>query len=229
MVEWWLGGGVDFAPNTKAAEITARMRKFLDERVLPAEPVYDAWRAERRGTPAEHERPPVVEELKVEARRRGLWNLFLPAVSGLSNLDYAPVAEVSGWSPVIAPEAINCQAPDSGNMETLHRFGTPEQRRRWPKRWRINALMIDWSRSISASDSPLAVVSSATWTFAAARSSAGMPACSRTIARSASTASGRSASISMNARTQQGNAASTGNLRRLRLTSAMHAPPVQTF
>jgi acyl-CoA dehydrogenase len=73
----------------------------------------------------------VVEELKAEARARGLWNLFLPSVSGLSNLDYAPVAEVSGWSPVIAPEAINCAAPDTGNMETLHLFGTPEQKAEW--------------------------------------------------------------------------------------------------
>ena len=70
-----------------------------------------------------------MEELKEQARSRGLWNLFLPDVSGLSNLEYAPVAEVSGWSPVIAPEAINCQAPDTGNMETLHLFGTPEQQR----------------------------------------------------------------------------------------------------
>jgi acyl-CoA dehydrogenase len=73
----------------------------------------------------------VVEELKEEARARGLWNLFLPSVSGLSNLEYASVAEVSGWSPVIAPEAINCQAPDTGNMETLHLFGTPEQQAEW--------------------------------------------------------------------------------------------------
>ncbi len=115
----------------KAADYTARMREFLDECVLPAEPIYNAWRAERRGTPAEHDLPPVVEELKAEARDRGLWNLFLPAESGLSNLDYAPVAEVSGWSPVIAPEAINCQAPDTGNMEALHMFGTPQQKQRW--------------------------------------------------------------------------------------------------
>jgi acyl-CoA dehydrogenase len=122
---------VDFQPSDKAAEYTDRMRGFLHECVLPAEPGYEAFRAVRRGTPAEHVLPPVVEELKVEARARGLWNLFLPAVSGLSNLDYAPVAEVSGWSPVIAPEAINCQAPDTGNMETLHLFGTPEQRTEW--------------------------------------------------------------------------------------------------
>ncbi|GAA4850610.1 acyl-CoA dehydrogenase family protein [Pseudonocardia benzenivorans] len=107
------------------------MRAFLDEKVLPAEPTYDAWRLERRGTPQEWDLPPVVEELKAEARERGLWNLFLPSVSGLSNLEYAAVAEVSGWSPVIAPEAINCQAPDTGNMETLHLFGTPEQKQQW--------------------------------------------------------------------------------------------------
>ncbi|HEY6422626.1 MAG TPA: acyl-CoA dehydrogenase family protein [Pseudonocardiaceae bacterium] len=107
------------------------MQQFLHEGILPAEPVYDSWRAQRRGTPAEHELPPVVQELKADARSRGLWNLFLPAVSGLSTLDYAPVAEVSGWSPTIAPEAINCQAPDTGNMETLHLFGTDEQRAQW--------------------------------------------------------------------------------------------------
>jgi acyl-CoA dehydrogenase len=72
-----------------------------------------------------------MERLKESARSRRLWNLFLPAVSGLTNLDYAPIAEISGWSPVIAPEAINCQAPDTGNMEVLHMFGTAEQKARW--------------------------------------------------------------------------------------------------
>jgi alkylation response protein AidB-like acyl-CoA dehydrogenase len=72
-----------------------------------------------------------MERLKESARARGLWNLFLPAISGLTTLDYAPVAEISGWSPVIAPEAINCQAPDTGNMEVLHMFGTAEQKERW--------------------------------------------------------------------------------------------------
>ncbi|GAA5145632.1 acyl-CoA dehydrogenase family protein [Pseudonocardia eucalypti] len=122
---------MDFAPSDKAADYTGRMRAFTDEVVIPAEPVYEAWRAERRGTPQEWDTPPVLEELKAEARNRGLWNLFLPAVSGLSNLEYAPVAEVSGWSPVLAPEAINCQAPDTGNMETLHLFGSPEQKEQW--------------------------------------------------------------------------------------------------
>jgi acyl-CoA dehydrogenase len=99
----------------------------MHERVLPAEPVYAQWRAAN----GEHGLPPVVEELKAEARRRGLWNLFLPSLSGLSNVEYAPVAEISGWSPVIAPEAINCQAPDTGNMETLHLFATEEQKKQW--------------------------------------------------------------------------------------------------
>ena len=79
--------------------------------------------------------PPVVEELKAEARSRGLWNLFLPdstdPAHGLSVLDYAPLAELSGWSPEIAPEALNCAAPDTGNMEILHLFGTPEQKEQW--------------------------------------------------------------------------------------------------
>ncbi|MGQ0480304.1 MAG: acyl-CoA dehydrogenase family protein [Pseudonocardia sp.] len=122
---------MDFSPSDTAADHAERMRAFLHESVLPAEPVYEAWRAQRRGTPAEWDTPPIIEELKNDARSRGLWNLFLPTVSKLSNLDYAHVAEVSGWSPVIAPEAINCQAPDTGNMETLHLFGTPEQKLQW--------------------------------------------------------------------------------------------------
>ena len=122
---------MDFAPSAVADDYTKRMRAFLDESILPAEAEYDAWREERRGTPAEHDLPPVVETLKAEARERGLWNLFLPSESGLSNLEYAAVAEVTGWSPVIAPEAINCQAPDTGNMETLHLFGTAEQKQDW--------------------------------------------------------------------------------------------------
>jgi acyl-CoA dehydrogenase len=122
---------VDFAPSAVADDYTKRMRAFLDDRILPAEAAYAEFRAARRGTPSEWELPPVVEELKAEARAQGLWNLFLPAISGLSNLEYAAVAEVTGWSPDIAPEVINCQAPDTGNMETLHLFGTPEQKEQW--------------------------------------------------------------------------------------------------
>ncbi len=122
---------MDFAPSAQAAELTRTMRTFLDEAIIPAEAGYEAFRAERRGGPDEHALPPVVEELKVQARERGLWNLFLPSVSGLSNVDYAQVAEITGWSPDIAPEAINCGAPDTGNMETLHLFGTPAQQEQW--------------------------------------------------------------------------------------------------
>ena len=118
---------MDFALSPKAEETCARMWDFMREEVFPAEPVYAAYLAEH----GEHAHPPVVEDLKRSARRRGLWNLFLPDVSGMTNLEYAAVAEVSGWSPVIAPEAINCQAPDTGNMETLHLFATEEQKRRW--------------------------------------------------------------------------------------------------
>ncbi len=75
--------------------------------------------------------PPVIEDLKVLAKERGLWNLFLPAVSGLTNLEYAPLAELTGWSLEIAPEVTNCAAPDTGNMETLHLFATEEQSKQW--------------------------------------------------------------------------------------------------
>jgi acyl-CoA dehydrogenase len=118
---------MDFALSPAAQAACDRLWDFMREHVLPAERIYDRWRA----THGEHDYPPVMENLKAEARRRGLWNLFLPAVSSLSNVDYASVAEISGWSPVIAPEAINCQAPDTGNMETLHMFATPEQKRQW--------------------------------------------------------------------------------------------------
>src|SRR4051795_9003014 len=105
----------------------------MDSHVYPAEPVYAEQRARTIENGDAHTVPPIVEELKRAARERGLWNLFLPDVSGLSNLDYAPLAEVTGRSPVIAPEAINCAAPDTGNMEVLHLFGTPEQKERWLK------------------------------------------------------------------------------------------------
>jgi acyl-CoA dehydrogenase len=105
------------------------MLAFLREHVLPAEPDYHAYRA--KAGPEDHSVPPVVEELKAEARRRGLWNLFLPDASGLTQLEYAPIAELSGWSPELAPEAINGAAPDTGNMELLHLLGTPEQKQEW--------------------------------------------------------------------------------------------------
>lgn len=118
---------MDFALSPRAQELSDRMWDFMNDEVFAAEAEYDAHRAEH----GRHSVPPVIERLKTSARRRGLWNLFLPAESGLTNVDYAAVAEISGWSPVIAPEAINCQAPDTGNMEVLHMFGTEEQKQQW--------------------------------------------------------------------------------------------------
>ncbi|CAN5155981.1 acyl-CoA dehydrogenase family protein [soil metagenome] len=115
--------------SAKATEYVDRMWAFMHEEVFPAEQEYHAFRAAKGHD--NHELPPVVEKLKTEARARGLWNLFLPEFGGLSVLEYAAVAEVTGWSPRIAPEAINCQAPDTGNMEVLHMFGTPEQKQQW--------------------------------------------------------------------------------------------------
>jgi acyl-CoA dehydrogenase len=120
---------MDFALSARAEDVCGRMWDFMRESVFPAEPVYDEWRAARGHD--NHDHPPVVEELKLEARKRGLWNLFHHELGGLSNLEYASVAEIMGWSPAIAPEATNCGAPDTGNMETLMLFGTPEQKQRW--------------------------------------------------------------------------------------------------
>ncbi|MCU0294533.1 MAG: acyl-CoA dehydrogenase family protein [Candidatus Nanopelagicales bacterium] len=122
---------MDFEHSPKAAEYRDRLAEFMDAEVLPAEPVYAEQLIEsaRAGTP--HVSPPVIEELKRKARDRGLWNLFLPQESGLTVTDYAPLAELTGRSPHLAPEALNCSAPDTGNMEVLHMFGTPEQKQQW--------------------------------------------------------------------------------------------------
>ena len=122
---------MDLAPSERAAALRDDLLAFMDSHVYPAEPVYER-QIEEGGDP--HKLPPVVEELKAEARRRGLWNLFLPDErwgAGLSNLEYAHLAEVTGRSPHIAPESLNCGAPDTGNMEVLAMFGTPEQQERW--------------------------------------------------------------------------------------------------
>ena len=120
---------LDLQPSAQALELRSKLVEFMHEQVFPAEAEYHAYR-EQAG-PDDHTVPPVVERLKVEARERGLWNLFLPAESGIGQLDYAGLAEISGWSPEIAPEAMNCQAPDTGNMELLHLFGTSEQQQTW--------------------------------------------------------------------------------------------------
>jgi acyl-CoA dehydrogenase len=120
---------VDLSQSEKGRRLLAELEAFMTERVYPAEAVYAQQRAAAGLT--DHAVPPIIFELMAEARSRGLWNLFLPAVSGLSNLDYAPIAELTGRSPYLAPVALNCNAPDTGNMELLHLFGTDEQKRTW--------------------------------------------------------------------------------------------------
>ena len=112
----------------RAEALRHALDAFLDSHVYPAEPVYAAQRAAATDP---HQLPPVMEDLKRAARERGLWNLFLPALSGLTNVEYAHLAELTGRSPHLAPQALNCSAPDTGNMELLHMFGTPWQRQRW--------------------------------------------------------------------------------------------------
>jgi len=119
---------VDFAYGDRVEELRARLQSFMDEEVFPAEAVY-RQQMEESGDPNFF--PPVIDDLKKAARGRGLWNLFLPDESGLTVSEYAPLAEITGWSPWIAPEAIDCSAPDTGNMEILHLFGTPAQKERW--------------------------------------------------------------------------------------------------
>ncbi|MEU5907199.1 acyl-CoA dehydrogenase family protein [Micromonospora sp. NPDC047467] len=122
---------MDFAYSPTSAALRETLLTFMDECVYPAEPVYRQQLADS-GDP--HFFPPVMEELKREARTRGLWNLFLPHktqwTEGLSNLDYAPLAEILGRSH-IASQALNCSAPDTGNMELLTMFGTEEQQKQW--------------------------------------------------------------------------------------------------
>ena len=121
---------MDFAPSEKARALGEQLEAFMDERVGPAEALY-AEQMRDSGDP--HFHAPVIEELKSEAQARGLWNLFLPDEeygAGLTNTDYAPLAEIMGRS-LIASQACNCSAPDTGNMEVLHQFGTPEQKHEW--------------------------------------------------------------------------------------------------
>ena len=124
---------MDFAPDETTRDYQSRLNAFMDDFVYPAEPVYHRQRAEA-GDPNFH--PPVLEDLKREARSQGLWNLFLPYDewgAGLTNLQYAHLAEITGRSAEIAPEAINCNAPDTGNMEVLALFGTDEHKEKWLK------------------------------------------------------------------------------------------------
>jgi acyl-CoA dehydrogenase len=121
---------MDFQPSERCADFKERLTAFMDQHVYPAEERYERERGDS-GNP--HHQPAVIEELKTRAREAGLWNMFLPDAAlgaGLSNSDYAPLAEILGRSR-IASEACNCSAPDTGNMEVLFHFATPEQKERW--------------------------------------------------------------------------------------------------
>jgi acyl-CoA dehydrogenase len=126
---------MDFTLSAKTSEYAAKLQAFMDKEVFPAEAVYEHQRAELKAAGKPHGLPAVVEELKVKARAQGLWNLFLPHSHdphhGLSVTEYATLAEITGWSPELAPEAINCAAPDTGNMELLDMFATDEQKKMW--------------------------------------------------------------------------------------------------
>ena len=126
---------MDFMLSAKTIQYASKLQAFMDSEVFPAEAIYEKQRHELIASGKPHALPVVVEELKVKAKALGLWNLFLPHSTnphhGLSVAEYATLAEITGWSPEIAPEAINCAAPDTGNMELLDMFGTDEQKKTW--------------------------------------------------------------------------------------------------
>ncbi len=147
---------MNFELSGRAQEFRERLLAFMDEHVHPSEPV---WAEQMGAADTPHFHAPVMEELKEEARSRGLWNLFLPDPdhgAGLTNCDYAPLAEIMGRSR-IASEACNCSAPDTGNMEVLHQFGSPEQKERW-----LEPLLEGEIRSAFAMTEPAVASSDAT-------------------------------------------------------------------
>ncbi|WP_306326076.1 acyl-CoA dehydrogenase family protein [Streptomyces venezuelae] len=148
---------MDFAYDARTEELREKLLAFMDAHVYPAEAVAEEQRA-RLASP--WDTPPVVGELKAEAKRQGLWNLFLPDAeygAGLTNLQYAPLAEITGRSPHLAPTALNCAAPDTGNMELLAQFGDEAQRKQW-----LEPLLAGEIRSAFAMTEPEVASSDAT-------------------------------------------------------------------
>ncbi|MEV4636334.1 acyl-CoA dehydrogenase family protein [Actinoplanes sp. NPDC049548] len=144
---------MDFAFDEKTEDYRKRLLSFMDEYVYPAEEGFyesaeDTWSA-----------PPAIARLQAQAKLAGLWNLFLPGEhgAGLTNLQYAPLAELTGRSPSIAPPALNCAAPDTGNMEVLAEFGSAEQQERW-----LRPLLDGTIRSAFAMTEPQVASSDAT-------------------------------------------------------------------
>jgi acyl-CoA dehydrogenase len=147
---------VDFAPDVQTAGLREEVERFFNERILPAEHIFEEQIAAGDDPWAT---PPIMEELKAQAREAGLWNLFLPDENGagLTNLQYAPLCEIMGRSPFLAPEVFNCSAPDTGNMELLSQFGTEEQKGRW-----LTPLLEGKTRSAFSMTEPLVASSDAT-------------------------------------------------------------------
>ncbi|UQA96324.1 acyl-CoA dehydrogenase family protein [Streptomyces halobius] len=148
---------MDFAFDARTEELREKLLTFMDEHVLPAE---ETAREQRAALASPWDTPAVVEELKAEARRQGLWNVFLPDEeygAGLTNLQYAPLAEITGRSPQLAPTALNCAAPDTGNMEVLAQFGSEAQRKQW-----LEPLLAGEIRSAFAMTEPEVASSDAT-------------------------------------------------------------------
>ncbi len=142
----------DFSDKTK--DLQRRLQAFMDEHIYPNEPRLETEIERNRWTPAQ-----IIEQLKPKARAAGLWNLFLPDDengAGLTNLEYAPLCEIMGRS-TMAPEVFNCSAPDTGNMEVLARYGTPEQKERW-----LKPLLAGEIRSCFAMTEPAVASSDAT-------------------------------------------------------------------
>ena len=126
---------MEFNLSEKASDYQNRLQTFMDSEIFPAEAIYHQERLDFANSGTPHLLPPIVEKLKISARSKGLWNLFLPdsrdPAHGLTVTDYASLAELTGWSPELAPESINCSAPDTGNMEVLHLFGSLDQKKQW--------------------------------------------------------------------------------------------------
>ncbi|MDN5795747.1 MAG: acyl-CoA dehydrogenase family protein [Intrasporangium sp.] len=123
---------MDFAPDDRTRELSASLLAFMDERIVPSAATFDEQVAALEDRWA-WSTVPVLAQLRDEARARGLWNAFLPGErgAGLTNLQYAPLAEITGRCLRLAPPALNCAAPDTGNMEVLNEFGTEQQQRQW--------------------------------------------------------------------------------------------------
>ncbi|HSS27432.1 MAG TPA: acyl-CoA dehydrogenase family protein [Usitatibacter sp.] len=150
---------MDFAYSAKTRELQEKVTAFMDANVYPAEKAFHAEVAANRAAGDAWKPTKVVEDLKRKARSQGLWNLFLPESelgAGLTNLEYAPLCEIMGRSP-IGPESFNCSAPDTGNMEVLVRYGTPEHKKQW-----LEPLLEGKIRSAFAMTEPAVASSDAT-------------------------------------------------------------------